>query len=611
MCGISGIFGPQPVAPWQPLLDKILESQHHRGPDFRATETITAHKGSLLLGHNRLSIIDLSSQGHQPMWDVDHQLCIVFNGEIYNYIELRDELQAMGHHFVSRSDTEVILESFKAWGISALKHFNGQCAFGLWDTREQTLWLCRDRFGKKPLFYYLTPDLLVFASTAQVIAHELGMPPNLEYVAQGVRYWVYEDASDIAPYEGLKALPAGHYLSVTIGEGARLKSRIQRYYELDEKVRSLSDELSGQPLPVLASRVEDCLVSAVTLRLRADVPVGISLSGGLDSSAVAAIATSKHSTISAFTFGHPDVQESESATSSALAQSLDLRQHYIWPNTKDVIDEFFSILLAHNAPIFSLSRVAQYFVYQRARKEGVKVLLGGQGGDEIFMGYRKYFLFYLRELLSQHAYLEALSFLLNLLPSAIPEAPQLLLYWQTRHRYTGQNGLDTLLDLSDSAPLDLNAVLHQPLWKRQADDVTRFSLPMLMRDEDRNSMAHSVESRLPLTDYRLVELALALPTAVKLHHGYGKWILRYAMKDRIPDQIRLARYKRGFDVQASWLKDGLGDFIRTVLHERYTKIRPYLHTDIDIHQVFSDEALHKNRIRQADALSLLWLSEQP
>ncbi|MBZ0319449.1 MAG: asparagine synthase (glutamine-hydrolyzing) [Anaerolineae bacterium] len=609
MCGIAGIFGPHPTSQPRLLLDKILDSQHRRGPDFRAVETIAATRGELLLGHNRLSIIDLSAQANQPMWDVDHQCCIIFNGEIYNYIELRSHLETLGHRFVSQSDTEVILEAFKAWKVSALERFNGQFAFGFWDAHEQTLFLCRDRFGKKPLFYYLKHDLLVFASTPQIIAQEMGLSPNLEYVAQGVRYWVYEDASDITPYEGLKALPAGHFLSIKIGQNDHLKSHIQSYYRLHEKIQDLADELSGQPLPTLASRVEECLLSAVTLRLRADVPVGVSLSGGLDSSTVATIAASKHPMIVGFTFGRPDIQKTEGVIANHLAQSINLHQHYIWPDTREVIDKLLEILLAQNAPIFSLSRVAQYFVYQRARTEGVKVLLGGQAGDEVFMGYRKYLLFYFREMLDKRAYLQALSFLFGLVPSIVSEIPQLSLYWQIRHRYTEQDGLETLLDLPVCAPIDLNAISHQPLWKRQADDVTRFSLPMLLRDEDRNSMAHSVEGRLPFTDYRLVELALALPTSLKLRHGYGKWILRYAMRNRIPEEIRNARYKRGFDVQANWLEDGLGSFIRVTLNERYECISHYLRNNVNIDSEFTDEILVKNRIRQADALSLLWLSE--
>ena len=212
MCGISGVYATHITERHKSIIDSVIKSQFNRGPDHQATTTINVKQSQVLLGHNRLSILDLSAQANQPMWDPTGRYCIVYNGEIYNYIELKAELQNYGLIFTTHSDTEVILNAFAYWGIAALQRFCGPFAFALFDRQKEELWLCRDRFGIRPLYYLQINDVIYFASTTAVLAKELHLKPNLSYVARGLKYLVYEDGSDMTPYEYLLSLPAGSYL---------------------------------------------------------------------------------------------------------------------------------------------------------------------------------------------------------------------------------------------------------------------------------------------------------------------------------------------------------------------------------------------------------------
>ncbi len=212
VCGISGAYSTEDrIDRLRDLVDEIVESQYRRGPDHQALEAVAGKRANLVVGANRLSVIDLSPEANQPMWDVQRRYCLVFNGEIYNYVELREELIALGHRFSTRSDSEVILEAFKEWGVGAAERFNGMFAFAVFDTAEWCLYLFRDRFGVKPLYYFANENSLYFASTCKVIARRLSLEPNLEYVARGLRLWVY-DYGEISPFIDLTALNPGHYL---------------------------------------------------------------------------------------------------------------------------------------------------------------------------------------------------------------------------------------------------------------------------------------------------------------------------------------------------------------------------------------------------------------
>ncbi|MCY3022082.1 MAG: asparagine synthase (glutamine-hydrolyzing) [Planctomycetota bacterium] len=611
MCGIAGAFSAAATESQQRLVEEIVASQIRRGPDHQAVESIAGRHSALVLGHNRLSIIDLSPEANQPMWDTERRCCLVFNGEIYNYLEIKAELKALGHRFVTQSDSEVILEAFKEWGRDAVPRFNGMFAFALYDAAAETLWLFRDRFGVKPLFYVEQGGALYFASTGTVLASRLGLLPNLEYVARGLRYWVYEDDGDLAPYAGMKALPASHGLEARILASGRLSITRFRYYDLQARVMALRDELSTRPAEDLVAAVAGGLRDAVNLRLRSDVPVGVSLSGGLDSSSVAAFLSEKHREVVGFTFGHPDAASSEGPVVRELSSRIGIRVHYIWPTHDELRSAFWDTCAAQDAPFPGGSIVAQYLVYKAARAQGVKVLLGGQGGDEGFMGYRKFQVFWLRQLLREGRWAEAALFLAGLARLLFAELPSAWSYWAHLPRYLGPRGMDTVLRLPDPAPLAMDFASAASTGDRALLDFTRFSLPTLLRYEDRNSMGNSVESRLPFLDYHLAELALALPERLKVYSGYGKWAVRQAVKDRIPRRIWAARYKKGFDVnQTDWIERGLGHAIRAALRSCLDRVKPWLAPKLALDGAFSDGRFRSRPQTWAEAVTLLWLGQR-
>jgi asparagine synthase (glutamine-hydrolysing) len=593
---------------FRPQVERIVDSQCRRGPDFKSTEVICSGSIGAVFGHNRLSIIDLSPAGNQPMWDVDHRACVVFNGEIYNYLELRTELLALGHRFVSNSDTEVLLESFKQWGTEAFARFNGMFALALFDTRDEQLFLVRDRFGVKPLYYALRSDTVHFASTSGAIAQLLNLSPNLKYMACGIRYGLYEQAED-APYIEMKALHPGHWLTIAQDDSSFLSSSLRPYYDLHSRTQALADTLATVSIKRVVNSVADLLDDAVRIRLRSDVPVAVSLSGGLDSGTVAALSAQyPQERLHGFTFGDPHVPTSEGNLAAQLGKMANIDVTYVWPNVDAICLAYQETLQAQAGPFPSASIIAQHMVFKTARAAGFKVLLGGQGGDEAFMGYRKFQWFHFRRLAAQKQHLDALTFALTLLPTFFAERWRWIDSWKSRYRYQKTSGLTTIMRLPD-ARMEIGYLSSEPLRTRQILDVTLASLPTLLRYEDGNSMGNSIESRLPFLDYRIMELGIALPDAMKLRGGYGKWIIRRAMAGIIPESIRTARYKKGFDVQQNqWIDKGLGDFIRTLLHERSGLFGHFLAPGLKINEAFSNEQLKTRPSAFAEATTLLWLA---
>lgn len=610
MCGISGILASQITHQHEQLINKIVVDQFNRGPDFNAVKLIKNNATELLLAHNRLSIIDLSENGNQPMWDATRRFCIVFNGEIYNYIELRRELKNLGYLFNTQSDTEVILNAFAAWGITALSRFHGPFALALYDYHTNELWLCRDRFAVRPLFYCIINNVLYFASTSAVLAKSLNLKPNLAYVAKGLKYLVYEDSSGDTAYTNLFSLSGGNYLRARIASSGQLTTEIKQYYNLADNVQNLIETLPIHNTINLLEKVQHQLHHSINIRLRSDVPLAISLSGGLDSSSVAALVSQKNPNTIGFSFGHPQQKKSEGPLVAKCAKHINIDMKYVWPTDMEMINAFHKTIEVQDAPFASLSIVAQYLLYAKVRDCNIKVLLGGQGGDEAFMGYKKFLLFSLKQSLQTKNYISVFKKLIELLPMLCAEIPSAAAYWQHKNRYRrSQTTHTSCLKLPD-APLLTLGNHHPELWRRQVQDIQQFSLPTLLRYEDRNAMANSVESRLPFMDHQLIELALALPESLKLRSGYGKWAIRKLMANQIPNQIRLARYKRGFDVPLKKLiTAGLGNTIRSILLSNLPLLADFVTHPQQIKNFFSDHHLLQNRNVMSEAITLLWLNK--
>jgi asparagine synthase (glutamine-hydrolysing) len=553
-----------------------------------------------------LAIIDLSSAANQPMVSGDGRYALVFNGAIYNYIELREELRSAGHAFRTNSDTEVLLRAIAHWGTEAFGRLLGMFTVGFHDREAQRLILARDRFGVKPLYYRSGDDGFWFASTPGAMADAAGAPVDLEYAARGIRLKYYEDECDISPYRGIHALPAGHFAVLEAGGHA---PRVSAYYDLAAQAAATIDELAGRRGEDLGSELRARLRHATSIRLRADVPLGISLSSGVDSTSIFALCTEAGTTPRGYCFGDPDDERSEAPAvrkfAADLGQEVRFVQQADGTRAKTL---FWKTLRAQGAPFPHSSQIAQYAVFEAARADGIKVMLGGQGGDEAFMGYRKFFLFHLREILRRRAWAEMPGVgrnMLQVLPAIMARAG---LFWGERHRYAGQ-GLSTGLALPQlSHSPSPGEGLGSDSRDRQILDVTRYSLPSLLRYEDRNSMGNSIESRLPFLDHRVIEFGVALPTKVKLRNGMGKALLRQSMRGLVPDRILFNRDKRGFDTRhQAWIFGGLGAAVREGVAVHRHQAAAFIPDGADLERYFSDGELASQPSRFAEATTLLWL----
>lgn len=609
MCGIAGIFSVQRNDEGEGLVARIVQHQYRRGPDVQAVETVHVQSPQVVLGHNRLSIVDLSTASNQPLWDHERRCCLVYNGEIYNYLELRTELQQKGHRFTTNGDSEVLLEAFKAWGIDAVSRFIGMFAFALWDEVAGELWLVRDRFGVKPLYFQEDGNAVRFASTTTVLGRELALAPNLDYLADGIELRMYERDGPDSPFMGLQALTPGCRLRVRRNASGVLESRLHRYYDLSAAVTARREQLIEQSDERWIEELKLCLESAIELRLRSDVPVGVSLSGGIDSSTIAALAAHRHRRLTAFSFGSPNDSMSEGPKVAAIARRAGIDVHYCQPAMEELKQALWITLDVQGAPFPTASIVAQNFVFKAARQAGVIVLLGGQGADEALMGYHKFKAFLLQHAWRKRKFGDMLGLAGGMLALLAAELGSLGDYWRERHRYVRRREpVGCLLPRTASREVSHGLATNEQVWQRQLLDITRYSLPTLLRYEDRNSMGNSIESRLPFMDHRFVELGLSLPDALKVRHGLGKWILRQTARDLIPEDIRTTRKKRGFDVnQRDWVENGMGAEIRERLRDEYTGYRDYLQRPVDLDSHFNNQRLVEDATVFPEAMSLIWL----
>lgn len=613
MCGIAGVVSSIADDGFK-CTERMTAALVSRGPDRQAATKVRGSSCRGSMGHARLRIIDLSSKADQPMTTPDGRYTLVFNGEIYNYRELAAELATGGTRFATGSDTEVLLAALARWGEDVLSRLRGMFAFALFDGSKDKLLLVRDRFGVKPLYYAMRGDGIAFASTQTPLAQEFDLRPNLDYCASGLRSWVFEDGSERAPYDGIQSLGAGTIMEVDFA-GGRPEVFLRRYYDLEANVRELKPQLAEQGRESYPDRVRGALEDAFALRLKADVPMGVVLSGGVDSSALICLCAQYGARVTGFHFGSPYDGLSDGPVVADIARQTGLEVEYVSrPQGADAMERALRrTIVAQDAPFRSISVVAQNLVYQRARRRGVLVLLGGQGGDEAFMGYHKYQLFRLRRLWRQGRRGKALAAGGGLGAAMVAETLGAGLVAGIRDRYSGwlarQSGRSgSVLRLPAVDRMDLGYNSQADLRERQASDILRFSLPTLLRYEDRNSMGNSVESRLPFMDDRLMELGLALPLDAKVGRGFGKLALRRALQGLVPDSVLWARGKRGFDVnRKAWIADGFGIALRRVISDGKSSALSLLPQGAVVDDVFSDSALAGNAARMSDALALAWM----
>jgi len=611
VCGIAGILSTEPDRSLDVPLTKMVHVQAHRGPDGHGCWEGRVGSTRLALGSVRLAIQDLSEAGQQPMTSPSGRQVLVYNGEIYNYLELRRELQGRGIEFRSRCDTEVVLYALQVWGEEAFQRFNGMWGLAWLDQDAGQLLLSRDRLGIKPLYWHRMDGRVFFASEIKSILVGSDRRFRVNEVAVA-RYLLQSqiDAQEQTFFAGIEALPPGTCARFNLRSPAGLTPSVHRYWSPPP------DRLNGTP-PCLET-VRETFLDSVRLRLRSDVPVGVLLSGGLDSSSIAAatqLATSRSADLHLLSIVSDEPRYSEGPFIDRMAAHLGKAAHT--SRVRVTPEETFGLLdrvTWHNdEPLGSLSNVAHYLLMQRAKELGVTVILSGQGADELLCGYLKYWGFYLQSLCRDGQWLTAFRVLgqLGRRGTALPQfrvddakryLPKMLRPSAIDIRGPRLNRVDSLLDIG----LGSAGVVE-----RQVADLCRFSVPALLHWEDRMSMALAREIRVPYLDYRLVETLLPLAPEWKLRNGWSKWVFRKAMEPHLPREITWRKDKQGFVTpQGEWLKTALrppvtallqGDLLtaacglvdRTALQRRYAAYcrQPSDQGGISFNDVFNPIAL--------------------
>jgi asparagine synthase (glutamine-hydrolysing) len=609
MCGIWGMISSAAAGDTSAAMAAAFSFIGGRGPDARGYKQAFSRGHTVLLAHSRLAIIDLSARGAQPMLDAQSGWSIVFNGEVYNYLEIGQELRDAGQVFSGASDTEVLLRAWVRWGVDALHRLNGMFAFAAFNQRSGEVWLVRDRFGVKPLAWGHCPNgAIAFGSSVAGIAKQVGSEIDAAYCARGVRYKTYETAHCGSPFTNVKTVRAGCWIRFQLSP-AGVDVTEGRWYALRKAVAARRAALAHVGDADLIEQCRALFDSAVRLRLRSDVPVAVSLSAGLDSASIACVMLREAPHTRAFSFGSPSARASEGPATEALSCTTGIGVTFVWPrfSRQEWCDALETTMAFQEAPFSGLSPIAQNAVLRAVGAAGFKVLLGGQGGDEIFAGYRKFFVIALREALLRREATGALRLLYSLGLVLAHEAGQARMYWQNLDRYRGgKPAAFRLLDWEARAE-NLWGPAGMSLAQRQIDDIECWSMPTLLRYEDRNSMGYGVETRLPFMDYRLIEFALALPARMKIANGYGKWALRSMTEGLVPDPVRLNRKKRGFDVTPDWVAQGLGASLRARIFDNATALTGPLKAGGHLDALLSDAALSRHPELLDEALLLAWL----
>lgn len=566
MCGIAGIISLNDKNVQEPLLKHICKVLAHRGPNGQSVWI--NHNNLVGFAHTRLSIIDLSIQASQPMHYLD-RYTIVFNGEIYNYLELKEQLVGLGYHFFSQSDTEVILAAYDYWADECLERLDGMFAFAIYDSDTETLFAARDRFGEKPFYYFLDDGSFVFASEMKALwaaGIEKKTDPKMLLNFLTLGYVQNPNNKERTFFENISSLAPGTYLLMDV---LTLNYKKYHYWDIDKESQKTYSIQSA------SNRLADLLYRSVKLRLRSDVSIGTSLSGGIDSSTIAAFIHQLQQApdnFQTFTAVFPGFDRDESRYSSEVCSHFHLQNHTVTPTVEGFLEDFDRLCYHQEEPFTSTSIYAQYKVFQLAKEKGISVLLDGQGADETLAGYNRYIHWYLQQLIAKGSVIKAL------------KEKNKLVHNQFGFKWGAQNYIAALFPANVALKLERNEYrrtlnhpdinpdfalnlrgrewegIHKPIITK-LNDILYFNshnlgLEELLRFADRNSMAHGREARLPFLNHELVQFIFSLPAHFKIHDGWTKWILRHTMKDQLPESIVWRKDKVGYEPpQLQWMQN--------------------------------------------------------
>ena len=560
MCGIAGIIQQQPKENIS-VVKKMTDALAHRGPDgegFWQNENSTA-----LFGHRRLSIIDLTDAAAQPLHYLN-RYTIIHNGEVYNYVELKKELVSKGYSFRTQTDTEVIVAAYDCWKENCLQYFDGMFVFAIWDEAEKTFFAARDRFGEKPFFFFYDEEQqsFWFASELKALwAAGIQKDSNLKMLFNFLTIGYVDNPND--PTEtfdnNIDKLPPAHFIKIQTDK--KFLVEIERYWDIDaEKQIRISDEEAIEKFTSL-------LQTSVQRRLRSDVSLGTSLSGGLDSSSIVALIskTGLHN-LKTFSAIFPGFQKNEEAYIDKVAKQFSLQSFKTTVNEAEIPRLVDKIIFQQDEPFSTASLIPQYVVFELAKKHNVTVLLDGQGADEILAGYTRYYKWYWQELRGTKLNYELRAARAlgvqedfdwkNSLASFFPQFTASLLEGKKAKQAFKQSDLNQDFAFSNKqnfyytlpASLNLNSALYYNTFVNGLEELLRLA--------DRNSMAHAVEVRLPFLNGELVEFLFTLPPHFKIQHGWSKWLLRKATENCLPPEIVWRKDKVGFEPpQKLWMQN--------------------------------------------------------
>lgn len=562
MCGITGIISKNSQLVFKEKIRSATNCLRHRGPESEAVWI--NEESTVALGHSRLSIIDLGKEAAQPMHYLN-RYCIIHNGELYNYIEIREQLVKKGYQFNSHSDTEVIVAAYDAWRTNCLQHFDGMFAFAIWDEKEKRLFAARDRFGEKPFFFFYDEEQLLFASEMKSL-WSMGTSKKINnamlYNFLTIGYTTNHADPQETFFQNIYKLPAASFINFSLEEN---HLQIENYWQVYPEVKTISEQDAIE-------QFKNLFAQAVKRRLRSDVSIGTSLSGGLDSSTVVAFCDqqlSDHYTHKCFTTSFEGFEKDELKYAESVAKKFGLEHHIVRIDESEIVRLMNDVMHHQEEPFASASVLAQYKVFESAKQNAVTVLLDGQGADEVLGGYHKYYKWYWQELyrnkkLKASGELKAGRDLgiteafgiKNKIAALYPDFAAGILQTQKAKKAFHHPDLNRDFAFSNKqsfyytvpTSFDLNGALYYNTFVNGLEELLRLA--------DRNSMAHAVEVRLPFLDHTLVEFLFSLPPEFKIHNGWTKWLLRKSVENRLPREIAWRKDKIGFEPpQKKWMEN--------------------------------------------------------
>ncbi|MFN5417026.1 MAG: asparagine synthase (glutamine-hydrolyzing) [Flavobacteriia bacterium] len=579
MCGICGVINFDNSLVSDQKIQSMMKVMKHRGPNDDGL-FIDKNVG---FGFVRLSIIDLSSSGHQPFKSDDERFVLIFNGEIYNYLEIKIELEALGHEFRTKTDTEVLLKSYVQWGEQAFHRFNGMWALAIYDVHEKTVFFSRDRYGIKPFYYYQSENSFYFASeiNALLAIKESKNEANLSVIYNYLVYNKTEQNKETFFKEIYKLLH-GESLQLPVGKKPN-EIRPKKWY-------NLAREITKNPGFKNSSDYKELLIDAVKIHLRSDVSIGVSFSGGIDSTAIAGLILEQHNVVKLETFSavYEQYFVSDEKKFIDIFENNKLEKNFIYPNFKGFLEEMDEFISCQSEPTPTTSPYSQFKVMQQASKK-VQVMLDGQGADEQLAGYHYFFGFYFKDLFKKMKWFKLLkeifyyiklhnsffalkTFFFFLLPTRMRSNLKI-----SEIKHLNLEFLkDNKKDLSISENLYGSSSLKDALVNH-----FEYKLEHLLKWEDRNSMHFSIEARVPFLDHRLVEKTLASQMDLIIRNGESKHILREALKGIIPEEIRIRRDKIGYVTpEDDWFRtEELRSFILDLFQSEKFKSRAIFDVD--------------------------------